>query len=116
MSELPLPPDLERLQTIRAWVADQQKAHATIGTFLEVLAATVDAAITTAAPAGPPGSYRIQKTRVTEGRALLHRDDCWIKGGGTITRDEALLALNDDVTSGQLEMCEACRPRESLEP
>lgn len=116
MSDLPLPPDLERLQAIRAWIGEQQARHDTIGTFLDLLAATVDQAITGAAPVGPPGSYRIQKTRAPEGRALLHRDDCWIKGGGTITRDEALLALHDNVTSGQLEMCDACRPRESLEP
>jgi len=114
MPELPLPPDLERLQAIRAWLDQQQKAHDTIGTFLEVLAATVDAALVDAAPAGPPDSYRIHKTRIPEGRAVLHRDDCWMKGGGVITRDEALVALTDPVVSANLEMCEACRPEDEL--
>lgn len=115
MSELPLPTDLERLQTIRAWVAQQKARQATVGTFLDVLAETIDAALTAATPSGPPGSYRIQKRRAPEGRAVLHRGDCWISGGGTFTREDALMALADDVTSSRLEMCKACRPEETLQ-
>lgn len=115
MSDLPLPPDLERLQAIRAWIGEQQARQATIGRFIDLLAETVDQAITAATPAGPPDSYRIQKMRVPEGPAVLHRGDCWIAGGGNINRDEALMALNDHVTSNQLELCKACRPEETLE-
>ncbi|WP_181765324.1 DUF6233 domain-containing protein [Streptomyces albidus (ex Kaewkla and Franco 2022)] len=115
MSELPLPHDLERLQIIRVWIGEQQARSETIGKLLEILAETIDSAIGAAAPAGPPDTYRIQKMRVPESPALLHRGDCWIAGGGNINRDEALMALADDVTSGQLEMCKACRPEESLE-
>jgi hypothetical protein len=115
MSDLPLPSDLERLQAIRAWIAEQQQRNDTIGLFLEVLAKTVDAELAAATPAGPPDAYRIQPMRVPEGRAILHRGDCWISGGTVITREDAHLALADDVTCGHLEMCEACRPEETLE-
>ncbi|RAJ70318.1 hypothetical protein K378_01483 [Streptomyces sp. Amel2xB2] len=116
MSDLPLPPDLERLQTIRAWIDQQRSRQATIGTFLDVIATAVDDALSAAKPAGPPDGYRIQKTRLPEGKAVLHRGDCWISDGATISRDDALLALADDVTSGNLEMCQACRPEDTLEP
>lgn len=112
MSELP--PDLERLQVIRAWLDQQRKANEVVGIYLQVQAETVDAAIANASPAGPPDSYRIQKMRVPEGRAVLHRDDCWVKGGGTITRDDALTALTDPAIKGHLEMCTACRPEDEL--
>jgi hypothetical protein len=115
MSDLPLslPPDRERLQTIRAWVDEQ---NATIGTFLDVLAETLDAALAAAAPAGPPNSYRIQRPRASDGHAALHRGDCWIAGGSNVTREEALLALADDVAGSALVMCEACQPEDTLRP
>ncbi|OEV11049.1 DUF6233 domain-containing protein [Streptomyces nanshensis] len=118
MSEfpLPLPPDLERLQVIRAYLGDLQAQQGTIMLFLDLLAATVDGAIAAATPSGPPEGYRIQKMRLPEGRATLHRSDCWINGGVTISRADALLALSDDVTRGELTMCQACRPEEMLEP
>lgn len=117
MSEsLPLPPDLERLQVIRGWLEQQQARNEVIGIYLQVLREHVDTAIAAATP--PTGSsqeYRIQGMRTPTGRSVLHRDDCWVTGGATITRDDALIAIGDPLIKPRLEMCDACQPEDGLD-
>lgn len=106
-----LPPDLPRLQIIRRWLADQRARHEVIGTYLQVQAERVDAAIAAAQPPQTPGgTYRLQPMRTPPGRGTLHREECWVAGGADVSRSEVLTALRDPQTGPLIEMCEACQP------
>lgn len=97
MTDLPLPPDLDRLRTLRTYLAIQLSA--------------VDAAI---AELDPPDGWRLQPRRTPAGqprRAVLHRGDCWIRDGKPLSRAEAKIALDD---SEVVEACGACYPEKAL--
>lgn len=101
-----LPPDPQRLKTIR--------------TYLALQLAAVDAAITAAETphwlTTPATAWRIQHLPPTDGslrgRGVLHRDDCWITGGIPLEPRAAPLALEEPAVT----MCDVCHPERDLQP
>lgn len=104
-----LPPDLPRLLAIRDWLQQARARQDVIDTYLQLQQDRVDAAIEAATPQDDVG-YRIQHLRSARPRAVLHRADCWVAGGTAISREDALIAINDDQIRPTLEICDACRP------
>lgn len=63
---------------------------------------------TTAAPAR---SWRLETTRAAGGPAILHADDCPLtKAGATLSRTEAVLALDEP----SIKTCDICKPQQHL--
>lgn len=114
MSDLPLPPDPERLHAIRDWLEQQQARNQVIGTYLQLLREHVDNALAGATPPAASQTYRIQAMRLPPGRSVMHRDGCWIRGGTPIDRRDALTAMTDPKIRPGLEMCDTCHPETDL--
>nr|WP_078620006.1 DUF6233 domain-containing protein [Streptomyces sp. SID8377] len=65
-----------------------------------------------AEPAGrePAAGWKLAHVPVDGGRGILHRARCRQAAGGTLNRQEALVALEVDIVSP----CEECRPEAVL--
>ncbi|MCG7203985.1 DUF6233 domain-containing protein [Streptomyces arenae] len=134
MSELP--PDPARLRVILAHLDKQLADHETIGTYLRLQHAAVQAALDQAeqppprrrsarpvkggrslpalAQARPETGYIVQQRRTARGPepAVIHVDDCTMIEGAPhpITPHDARAALTDPNVTG----CDFCRPDTEL--
>jgi hypothetical protein len=100
-----LPPDPERLRVIR--------------TFLQLQLAAVDEKIRQVEDRAHPGWRldHIPSATGVRGRGMLHRGDCWMRGGGkphVLTREDLVIALR--LPRDEVEPCDECHPERDVEP
>lgn len=92
-----LPPDLPRLQILETYLRMQLDA--------------VRARIAHLQQPRPEGwVLQIMRTNPDKPLSWLHRADCFAAQGATLSRSEALIALDEP----GVHSCDACRPEEGL--
>lgn len=127
------PPDAERLRVLAMWLGDQvERARAAVPgaaperqpgiqaveQYLSHQLGRVRMRLYDAEqPVQPPDTWWMQHLPAGgpggTGRGLVHHGGCWsVKGATQISREEAAVALTDDVPHASA--CDACRPQRAL--
>jgi uncharacterized protein DUF6233 len=108
-----LPPDVPRLRVIETFLRERLVKNDVIATYLRLQLDAVQRRIAEIETAEPSAAWRLQhlpRGVGQPGTGVLHRDDCFIDGGGKLDREAAVMALDED----NIEMCEACQPEREL--
>ena len=103
---------LEKLRTLEAWLDWQLR---TTRDRIRDLQAEMERDRRQQQRARAEAAWKLQPDRARARTSILHRGGCtlWEGAAGYLSRDEVLLALDDDTMT--IEMCGICRPETGLE-